>query len=138
MKTVLVVEDNESLREIFHLALSRGGYAVLTAPDGASALALAEKIESEGIVLLTDLILPEMNGWELAAQFIRRHPTARVGVMSGATHSSEFAGPDILLKPFSLVELVDFVTELCYSTTPKRPQGVVTNADGRTGTAFNI
>jgi DNA-binding response OmpR family regulator len=130
MQTVVAVEDNQSLREIFRLALSRTGYAVLTAPDGASALALAEGIDSEGIVLLTDLIFPEMNGLELAAEFIRRHPTSRVGMMSGATPSSELAGPDMLLKPFSMVELVDFVAELCYPTTHKKPQGVVTHADG--------
>ena len=112
MKTIVLVEDNEDVREFCQIALSRVGYNVLVAEDGASALALSEGIDREEIVLLTDALMPGMTGWELSREFVRRHPTARVGVISGWESRPELIGLSVLCKPFSIAKLLDFVATL--------------------------
>jgi len=84
-ETILVVEDQEEVREFLVKALTERGYRVLQASDGPKALELSRGHTAAIHVLLTDVILPGMNGRELADQFRTAHPTVRVLYTSGYT-----------------------------------------------------
>ena len=104
--TVLVVDDEDALREVVARTLAAVGYTVLTAPDGASALALAAAPD----LLLTDVVMPGISGVELARELGARHPGMRVLLMSGWTGDALSAhavddSVDLLAKPFTRAEL---------------------------------
>ena len=80
--TVLVVDDDEAIREVLRWMLESGGYRVLEAGDGRQALA---KVRSEDIdLVLTDLIMPEQEGVETIQVIRRKWPSIKVIAMSGA------------------------------------------------------
>ncbi|PWU01550.1 MAG: hybrid sensor histidine kinase/response regulator [Terriglobia bacterium] len=84
-ETVLVVEDEESVRKLLTDVLRRRGYRVLEAGDGAEALHIYEERHREIHLILTDMVMPKMTGPELASQVVRIHPGARILFMSGYT-----------------------------------------------------
>ena len=84
-ETVLVVEDQEEVRSFLVKALAGHGYRVLQAADGHQALSLAERHSGAIAVLLTDVVLPGMNGRELADRFRIGRPGTKVIYTSGYT-----------------------------------------------------
>lgn len=84
-ETILVVEDQEEVREFLVKALARRGYRVLQAADGNQALELSLRHSAAIHVLLTDVVLPGMNGRELADQFRTARPEIKVLYTSGYT-----------------------------------------------------
>ena len=108
--TVLVVEDESALREVTCRILRRGGYTVLAADGGDEALRLAA--ENTVDVLLTDVIMPNMLGKDLADAVRARWPGTRVLFMSGyaqpvlTTHGTLAADVHLLEKPFTSAELM--------------------------------
>jgi PAS domain S-box-containing protein len=82
-ETILVAEDEDAVRDLVRLGLSGYGYVVLDAPDGATALARAAAHGGPIDVLVTDVMMPGINGYELAAHLLALHPTAKVIYMSG-------------------------------------------------------
>src|SRR4029077_5463258 len=106
-ETVLVVEDSDDLREIVDRILSKTGYKVMVAANGADALAMATEYAGRIDVLLTDLIMPEMLGSELAPRLLKSRPDLRVLYMSGfaqpALGTTGTLAPDVALldKPFT-------------------------------------
>jgi CheY-like chemotaxis protein len=106
----LVVEDDPGVREVAARALLASGYRVLTAVTGEEALALAA---TEPIhLLLTDVVMPGMNGRELAARLLALHTDTRVLYTSGyaediiAHHGVLDAGVELLSKPYSIDVLI--------------------------------
>lgn len=87
-ETILVVEDDEAVRKFIQRALRERGYTVLTAQDPAQAVLLCERHESPIHMLLTDVIMPQMHGPELAERLARLHPESKVVYMSGYTDST--------------------------------------------------
>jgi len=118
METVLLVEDEGSLRSVVGNTLRTNGYAVLDAPDGKTAIELAESLETPIDLLLTDVILPGISGRDIADQLQLSHPSMKVIYMSGYT--DEFIAehgiidPDIVLleKPFPMSALLENVREV--------------------------
>jgi len=113
---ILIVEDDEAMREFLCQAISRSGYYVEAVQDGTEALRRVE--ESHFDLLLTDIRMPGLDGLELARLVRRRYPnlsvllvTAYVQDALGAT-DLDGAGVDVLSKPFNLSELIDRV-ETC-------------------------
>jgi CheY-like chemotaxis protein len=108
---VLVVEDEAALRGIVVMMAERLGYRVQEASKGPEALALVENQGLRPDVLLTDLVMPEMNGRELAERMRRLFPHLKVIYMSGYASGSiadlELADPNVgfLRKPFSTADL---------------------------------
>jgi len=106
-ETVLVVEDSDDLREIVDRILSKTGYKVMAAANGAAALAMAGEYTGRIDVLLTDLIMPGMLGTELAPRLLMSRPDLRVLYMSGFAHpvlgSTGTVTGDVALldKPFT-------------------------------------
>ena len=108
---VLVAEDNELIRGVARTILVRQGYRVLVASTGAEALELLEGSESPVDLLLTDVVMPDMNGRELADAVRRRSTDTQVIFMSGYTDNviarHGMLEPEISLleKPFTEREL---------------------------------
>ena len=84
-ETILLVEDEPAIRDVTGRLLKAAGYVVLQAPDGAAALDLLERHGGHIDLLLTDVVMPGINGRELAAQAARTHPFMKVLYMSGYT-----------------------------------------------------
>jgi PAS domain S-box-containing protein len=114
-QTVLVVEDEEALREITRRLLARRGYTVITAGNGAEALDTAAAYPGTIDLLLTDVIMPHMLGQEAAERITRARPGIRVLYMSGyaqpvlASQGRLAADVTLLDKPFTERELLDKV-----------------------------
>ncbi|NLH48919.1 MAG: response regulator [Myxococcales bacterium] len=87
-EAVLIVEDEELVRGLAIKALSRLGYRVLQAADGQQALAMAEHHEGRIDLLLTDVVMPGMNGKQLAERLRRTHPETKVIFTSGYTENT--------------------------------------------------
>jgi DNA-binding response OmpR family regulator len=104
----LLVEDQEEIREVVGEFLERRGFRVFRATDGDDALRVAEKCSGSIHLLLTDLMMPNMDGQELARRLKQIRPDTRVLFMSGypadRLHGSNGNGlkHSILQKPFSL------------------------------------
>ncbi len=117
-ETILLVEDEGNLRRLARQYLATQGYKILEAADGAAALQIAAGYKGTIDLLLTDVIMPGMNGRELAASISSSRPDVRVLYMSGYTENAIGhnglldAGINLLQKPFSLPALKDKVREV--------------------------
>lgn len=110
MIDILLAEDDDVMRAYLTRALERAGYCVVAVDRGTEALARVEAGEAFDL-LLTDIVMPEMDGIELAQRVTRLHPDMRVMFITGFSAVSLKAGqamPDakILSKPFHLKDLV--------------------------------
>lgn len=116
--TVLVVEDEEAMREVTRRILVRNGYTVLLAGSGAEAIRLAETHAGVIDVLLTDVVMPQMLGKEVAERFAKLRPDARVLYMSGYAHPVLTSqgrleeGVVLLEKPFTEATLLARVRQV--------------------------
>ncbi|HLV87194.1 MAG TPA: ATP-binding protein [Candidatus Sulfotelmatobacter sp.] len=122
-ETVLLVEDEANLRYLARQFLEKQGYNVIEAADGAVAMQIA--VAHEGVIhlLLTDVIMPGMNGRELAQRISEIRPNVKVLYMSGYTenvvgHDGTLdAGVRLLQKPFNLRDLKSKVREVLDTTS---------------------
>jgi two-component system, cell cycle sensor histidine kinase and response regulator CckA len=116
-ETVLLVEDEDAVREIVRRVLERQGYRVLEASSGPRALAMASGWPHAIDLLLTDVIMPDMNGPQLAEQLARVRPGLRVLYASG--YAADALGPmglatrevALIHKPFTPAELATRVRQ---------------------------
>lgn len=106
MATVLVVDDQDLVRDVVRIALEDAGYRVLLAATPSEALQLVEQ-ERDIDLLLLDVVMPEMDAFELAERISREVPGLRVLYTSGYTDAGA-EGP-FIQKPFTPAELVDKV-----------------------------
>ena len=117
-ETVLLVEDEESVRELVRETLETRGYTVVPAADGETALQLAIASGKHIHLLITDVVMPGISGRELAAKLSVTHPQTRVLFLSGYTedaivHEGVFEpGTAFLQKPFTLQNLSRKVREV--------------------------
>jgi PAS domain S-box-containing protein len=117
-ETILLVEDETHLRRLARQYLETQGYKILEAEDGAAALQIVDGYQGTIDLLLTDVIMPGMNGRVLATNIAKLVPDIRVLYMSGYTenaigHDGTLdAGVNLLQKPFSLPALKDRVREV--------------------------
>src|ERR1700686_4306630 len=131
-ETILLVEDEINLRRLARQYLENQGYKILEAEDGAAALQIVDGHRGAIDLLLTDVIMPGMNGRELARQISRLLPNIRVLYMSGYTENAIGhdgmldAGINLLQKPFSLPSLKDRVREILDSE-PIPSEAMVSN-----------
>jgi PAS domain S-box-containing protein len=117
-ETVLVVEDEDSVRELVRQILEDHGHAVLTARHGRDAMLIAERYERPIDLLVTDVVMPEMGGGELVERLVARRPTLKVLYISGYTDDELLrrgvpgAPASFLHKPFTTDELMRQVREV--------------------------
>ena len=111
-ETVLVVEDEEALREVTKRIFSRNGYQVITAADGPQALDIAVGHQGEIHLLVTDVVMPHMLGKEVAEKMRLIRPEIEVVFMSGyarpvlASQGRLDPGVALVEKPFSEADLL--------------------------------
>ncbi len=116
-ETVLLVEDDEAVRTLVQLILERQGYTVLPAADGSQALRAVLRSGGPVHLLVTDVVMPGMNGRELAEQLAAHVPGVRVVYMSGYSEREMerygIRGPDAVRvrKPFSPAQLARAVRD---------------------------
>lgn len=109
---VLVAEDDAPVRAIIVRALRRAGYRVLAAQNGADALAMVTEMRAKPDLLITDVVMPGMDGRTLVEAARRQQPALRVLYLSGYTHDIITAkgvselGIELLAKPFTERELL--------------------------------
>ena len=110
---VLVVDDDDALRECLRIVLENAGYRVVCAGDGVSALALMHR-ETIGVVVL-DLRLPQMDGYELRRRQLLEPALAKIPivVLTGDTHASLGDDVPVLWKPFEIADLLKVVWACC-------------------------
>ncbi len=124
-ETVLIVEDESQIRQLACDCLTQCGYNVLSAPNGLDAVRLIENEKQPIDLILTDVVMPQMSGRELAERINCLRPETKILFMSGYTndaiikHGVLDAGTRFIQKPFSLDDLSKRVREvLDYDTRP--------------------
>lgn len=112
---VLVVDDEQTIRDVVADALKLEGYPVSTAPNGAEALRLVDK-ENPTMVLL-DMRMPVLDGWEFSRELRRRGYRMPVVVLTAAQNAKRWAeeigAAGYLAKPFDLDDLLRIVERFC-------------------------
>jgi two-component system cell cycle sensor histidine kinase/response regulator CckA len=125
---VLLAEDDSTVRGLVSKALRRHGYRVVEAASGEQALALAETVNEEIDLILSDVVMPGMRGPELVAQLKATRPQTKVLYMSGypadafsKPQEGVDAGGEWLQKPFTTGRLLQKVRDLLDAHAPDNP-----------------
>jgi CheY-like chemotaxis protein len=124
-ETVLLVEDEESVRELVRETLSNRGYRVLEAENGEAGLRIAENSQEHIDILITDVVMPGIGGRELAKRLAALRPGIAVLYLSGYTEDAVFhpgsmgPGTAFLQKPFTLQTLAKKVRDVLRSGASK-------------------
>jgi CheY-like chemotaxis protein len=117
-EALLLVEDEDDLRELLQSYLESLGYAVISAPNGRECLAVCQGLTQLPRLLVTDVVMPGMSGRALADQLRQTDPTVQVLYLSGYTddavlrHGILPSGTHFLQKPFALHDLAAKVREI--------------------------
>jgi CheY-like chemotaxis protein len=136
-ETVLLVEDAEPLRKLAHMFLTDNGYQVLTAADGSEAQQVAGQNPGPIHLLLTDVVMPGINGRVLAERLASQHPAMKVLYMSGYTdsfiagHGVLEEGVHLIHKPFTEAALLRRVRELLDASKETKPTESVSGTESR-------
>jgi CheY-like chemotaxis protein len=113
--TLLVVDDEVGIREVLCLALAAGGHECITAADGREAINVFLEHESEICGVITDLKMPEMDGFELVRRLRETRADLPIVVSSGSITEeqrqvlAELNVHDVLLKPYTARQLLDAI-----------------------------
>jgi PAS domain S-box-containing protein len=132
-ETILVVEDEQGVRELTTRMLERLGYRVLAAAGGAQALEIARSHAGHIALAVTDVVMPNMSGAQLAAELRQTHPDIKVVFISGYTenaisqHGVLDEGVAFLAKPFNRESLARKMRQVLASpaarqTNPRSPK----------------
>jgi len=109
--SVLVIDDESALRQLVETVLIAAGYRVVVAQNGAEGLALA--LEQTFDLVLSDVIMPVMDGYQLTEALLKKRPTQKITLMTGyeqsATGDHAYAQRVVLRKPFTSAELISVV-----------------------------
>lgn len=109
-QTILLVDDEEMLRRLARAVLSRHGYHVIDAGGPEEALEIAARQPDSVDLILTDVMMPGMRGWQMVERLRPLQPRARVLYMSGYIEEFEAAGERVqplISKPFRPMELIE-------------------------------
>jgi CheY-like chemotaxis protein len=116
-ETIVLVEDEPAVAEVTRRILEAQGYAVHVAPSPSAALALVDRMPAFDL-LITDVVMPDLNGYELAQRIKDRRPALKVLFASGYADDRRGQGHDVpqaahfLAKPFSTDSLLAKVREI--------------------------
>ena len=116
-ETILLVEDEEMVRNLAKLVLVTNGYTVLEARNGEEALQVFEKHEETVHLVLTDVVMPRMGGHDLKKRLSAAAPDTKMVFMSGYTdnaiqhHGVLSSGVTFLQKPFNATSLLRIVRD---------------------------
>ena len=113
MRTVLIIEDDKNISYALTALLESEGYATLSAENGSGALELLQNHEMPHLILL-DMIMPGMNGWEFAKEFFSRYENRAPIIVMTAAADVEQRAQDVraigwIMKPFSPDVLISLI-----------------------------
>jgi PAS domain S-box-containing protein len=144
-ETILLVEDEPSVRVLVNAVLARAGYRVLDAGDADAAMAIVQHHRGPIDLLLTDVVMPKMNGRDLARAIAARRPRIPVLFMSGYTDSTAIEAPEgagayaFLQKPFAAEALMAQIRELLDASFPETSHAMrASSATGNAASASDI
>jgi CheY-like chemotaxis protein len=129
LETILLVEDEDGVRELTQMILERSGYRVLQSRDGEGAIRLSKQYPDRVHILVTDVVMPKMGGRHLANCLVASRPGMKVLYMSGYTddtlirHGLENASTHFLAKPFTPMTLRKKVREVLDETSDPQDNG---------------
>ena len=127
IRTVLLAEDDDEVREMITRTLREDGYTVFQARDGEEAVAVAERLDGPLDAAVMDVVLPRKHGLDAARQLVARHPEAHVMFMSGyvdnpvVQYGIVAGGFEFLQKPFSAEALSRTLARVVESPAVKLP-----------------
>ena len=111
MERILLIEDEGTVRATLRLVLENAGYEVIEAENGADAVCLHERTPAD--VVVTDIIMPEMDGFEAIKSLHARDPMLRIVAVTGEDSyvevASHFGAREVLMKPFDNATLLQAV-----------------------------
>ncbi len=119
MKNILVLDDDPSILSLFGQFFESAGYSVTLAPDGKEGLRSVKAKKPD--LIITDIMMPEMDGLELLMEIKRHHPEIPVIAISGGMkiqpvsflpQAQKFGARRVFIKPVSLADLLQAVQEL--------------------------
>jgi CheY-like chemotaxis protein len=111
-ETLLIVDDEEMLVELLHRLVERHGYKALSAVSGKQALQLFEENRERIDLVITDLMMPEMDGKQLAKELLRRDPNVRILISTGYSEPSDISflldagARGVVMKPYQADRLL--------------------------------
>ncbi len=117
-ETILLVDDEEYLRDLGQLMLNRFGYTVLTAPDGETALEIYREHKNRIALVILDLIMPGIGGQNCLGQILALDPSAKVVIASGysvddsAQAELQSKAKGFIKKPFEFNQILEEVRRL--------------------------
>jgi|SRR5687768_11043368 len=123
-ETLLVVENDAAILNLLRMALRKNGYTVLTAESGSEALAIVREHTGSIDLLITDVVMPEMDGPELVRQALPLRPEMRTLFMSGylddalGDHGLPPGNVNFIQKPFSPRVIAQKVREILDAAPP--------------------
>jgi two-component system, cell cycle sensor histidine kinase and response regulator CckA len=121
-ETILLVEDDDRVRGLIAKRLTQAGYSILSAAGGEQALDILRAHASSPDLLLTDVVMPGLNGRELSERVLAIRPATRILFMSGHADDSvlrtgiETSGTHFIQKPFAMEALISKISELLCGT----------------------
>lgn len=121
-ETILLVEDDPGVRKVTRSTLVNYGYSVLSASDGKQALKIFDSYHSSIDLVLTDVVMPNMNGREIVEIIVNKNPRIKVLYFSGYTddniahHGVLEDGVEFIQKPYSQIDLVSKIKKILHHT----------------------
>ncbi len=132
-ETILIVEDEEMVRQLAITILKDHGYRVLAAQNGEEALEIGQHYKGPIDLLLTDVVMPSINGPELGRSLKQKHPRLKIIFMSGYTdntiqyHLQSTEGALFIQKPFSSQKLLQTIRKLLEDKPKAKVRGKSSN-----------
>lgn len=129
MAHILLAEDDHAMRQFLSAALERAGHQVSAFGDGLAAYTYFQGVVGDVDLLLTDIVMPGMDGIELSQRALTDQPSLRImyitgfGTVSRETLPNGAANAQIMAKPLHLSQLVSEVEKLLAPVTPLSPTG---------------
>jgi DNA-binding response OmpR family regulator len=118
-----IVEDDEDIREALKMLFEMEGYHTVTASNGMEALKILERLEPLPAVLVVDLMMPVMDGWELIKVTRKKYSSAELPIIVMSAIADRFDGNSsgvcaVLKKPVNIEKILTLVAKQC-SRVPK-------------------
>jgi CheY-like chemotaxis protein len=127
-RSILIIDDNEQVRTFLRNVLEQAGYIVTEAPNGHEGLLQFQQTPTA--LVLTDLLMPDMDGLEVTMALHRESPTVKIIVLTGGSGESDFLDVAKLLgahrtmkKPIAITELLQVVREELEENPPQQASG---------------
>lgn len=125
MASILVIDDEENVRDVLQIFFKKKGYTVFTAPDGRAGLNVCKEMPVD--VVITDIVMPEMEGLETIREIKKQFPCTKIVAISGGGQiepesylqmAKRLGAQRVFTKPFDLNAMHGAIEDLLQESTP--------------------